>query len=112
MKITVLTLYLLCGAAWFGQSVSGNSALSSQPQQIQMASHSERASAQPLAQPQDLRETAGFAYAQGRETAVGSRSQVRGGFSWGCGPPTENRACHGEQGSDCLGKLNWLLHPI
>jgi hypothetical protein len=65
MKTTVLALYILCATALLGQSVLGNSVLSSQTQQIQMASHPEHASAQPLAQAQDLREKAGFAYAQG-----------------------------------------------
>ena len=64
-KTTMLAIYILSATALFGQSVSGNSVLSNQPQQIQVASHPERASAQPLAQAQDLRERSGFAYAQG-----------------------------------------------
>jgi hypothetical protein len=62
MKTTLFLLCLLFSSAAFGQSYLPPSTLSPS---LQMATHGQRASQQPMAQELDLREHSGFTYAQG-----------------------------------------------
>jgi hypothetical protein len=64
MKTALFVLCVLCATAALGQSVGG-SALSSQVQVFEFASHPEHASQQPMAQEQSLLDHSGYFYAQG-----------------------------------------------
>jgi hypothetical protein len=64
MKTTLFVLCCLCATAALGQSV-GSVAAAPVTSTIQMASHAEHATQQPLAQEQNLLERSNYYYAQG-----------------------------------------------
>jgi hypothetical protein len=65
MKAALLGLCFLCATAALGQSVGGSVGAAPVASSVQMASHAEHASQQPLAQEQSLLEHSNYFYAQG-----------------------------------------------
>lgn len=65
MKTTLFALCFLCTTTALGQSGIVGQTLTSQPQVIQMYSHPEHASQQPMAREQNLLEKTGLVYDQG-----------------------------------------------
>ena len=69
MKTAIFLFCVVCTTGSFGQNVVGGSAaqstISSQPQPIQMVSHPEHATLQPLAAEQNLLGNSTYSYARG-----------------------------------------------
>jgi hypothetical protein len=65
MKTTLFVLCLFGATTAFGQAVGVGSALSSQPVITEFVSHPEHAGSHAMGQEQNLREQAGYVYAQG-----------------------------------------------
>ncbi len=65
MKTAFFMLCFLCATAALGQSASAVAVLNSQPQVVQLPSHPEHASQQPMAREQSLLAGSGYVYAQG-----------------------------------------------
>jgi hypothetical protein len=65
MKTALFVLCFLCATAALGQSTGGAVGSATLSSTIQMASHAEHASQQPLAQEQSLLEHSNYFYAQG-----------------------------------------------
>ncbi len=65
MKTAILLMLLFCATAAFSQSGVVGAVLQNQPTVLELPSHTEHASAIPLATPQYLNEPAGSSYGQG-----------------------------------------------
>ncbi len=65
MKITLLTLFLLCAAVAFGQSTLGAAAINSQAQPVQFYSNPQHATHHPMAREESLLQSSSYTHARG-----------------------------------------------